>query len=212
MSGDALPGLDLRRLFATLDRHEVRYVVIGGIAAIAHGNPRATFDLDVTPRLDRSNLERLAVALEELNARLRGIEGLPHDRSPTDPDHLAHGGNWTLMTDAGPLDIMADPAGAAPYDDLERRAVNVQMGEHTLRIVGRGDLIAMKRAAGRPKDLDDIAALNLIDDDTAPPAPGGARPAASACPRGRERCGARMPLAKRACVLPAGHAGRHRSR
>lgn len=165
MTADPQPGLDLHRLFETLDRHRVRYVIIGGIAAIAHGNQRATFDLDVTPHPDPANLTRLAGALTELNARLRGIDGLDHDLSPTDPDHLAYGGNWTLTTDAGPLDVMADPAGAAPYDDLERRGASVELRGHTLRVVGRDDLIAMKRAAGRPKDLDDIAALNLVQDD-----------------------------------------------
>lgn len=155
------PALDLHRLIETLERHDVRYVVIGGIAAIAHGNKRATFDLDVTPDLDRRNLERLASALRELNAHLRGIDDLEHDLPPTDPDDLALGGNWTLTTDAGSLDVMSDPTGAAPYTALDSRGINVQLGGRVIRVVGRDDLIAMKRAAGRPKDLDDIAALNV---------------------------------------------------
>lgn len=161
MTGEIRPALDLERLFATLDRHAVRYVVIGGVAALAHGNQRATFDLDVTPQPENANFERLAAALAELNARLRGIDGLTHDLSPTNPEHLSLGGNWTLATDAGSLDVMSDPLGAAPYEELEMRAVTVEFGALHLRIVGLDDLIAMKRVAGRPKDLDDIAALNL---------------------------------------------------
>ncbi len=159
------PALDLHRLVETLERHRVRYVVIGGIAAIAHGNKRATFDLDITPDLDRRNLQRLASALRELNAHLRGMDELEHDLSPTNPDHLALGGNWTLATDAGSLDVMSDPSGAAPYAALDSRGIDVQLGGRPIRVVGRDDLIAMKRAAGRPKDLDDVAALNVASRD-----------------------------------------------
>lgn len=205
------PALDLRRLVETLDRHRVRYVVIGGIAAIAHGNKRATFDLDVTPDLDRRNLERLASALRELEAELRGIGDVEHDLSPTNPDHLALGGNWTLTTDAGSLDIMSDPTGAAPYAALDARSIDVQMGEHTIKIVGRDDLIAMKRAAGRPKDLDDLAALTIAVSDEPSAAPPPPQPPVQA-PSTTPRCDAPMPLAGRRCVLAPGHKGRHRSR
>ncbi len=124
---DDHPRFDLAELLAALDRHHLRYVVIGGVAALVHGNQRATFDLDITPHLDRANLERLAAALTELGAHLRGVGDLVHDLDPTEPDHLALGGNWTLTTSAGSLHVLGDPMGAAPYGELEGRAVTVEL-------------------------------------------------------------------------------------
>jgi len=150
---------DHRRALRTLLAHGVDFVVIGGIAAVAHGSPRLTNDLDVSFAADPSNLEALGQALIELNARLRGA---PED-VPFVPDAatLRRIEVLTLATDAGPLDVLANPAGAS-YATLRKTAQLADFGDFSVRIASIPSLIAMKRAAGRPKDLADIAELEAI--------------------------------------------------
>lgn len=145
------------RIVATFRRHGVDFVVIGGIAVLAHGHPRATFDLDFVADLTAGNVRRLADALDELNAEVRGIDADRLDVDPTDPEQLGSGANWTLRSDAGWLDFMPGVEGARGYDEIAADAVPVRDG--AFRVVGLDDLIRMKRASGRDKDLDDIAAL-----------------------------------------------------
>lgn len=93
--------LDLRRLFAVLHAYRVAYVLIGGLAAVVHGSPFPTEDADITPNDDRKNLERLAAALRELNARIR-TEGVPEGVPfACDALSLAAVQTWNLTTDAG---------------------------------------------------------------------------------------------------------------
>lgn len=157
MTDDAPPPLDVDRIVATFRRHHVDFVVIGGIAVLAHGHPRATFDLDFVADLNEENMHRLAAALDELEVRVRRVDAAMLEVDPTDPEQLASGANWTLITDAGWLDFMPGAEGARDYADIARDAVPVRDG--AFRIVGLDDLIRMKRASGRPKDIDDIAAL-----------------------------------------------------
>jgi len=152
-------SLDPARIFATLDRHGVDYVTIGGFAVIAHGYVRATADVDVVARQDPANFGRMAAAFRELNARLRGVDADLLEIDPTDPATLANGASYTLDTDAGPLDYLNDVPGAGDYDDLRTRAVEVTAAGVTVRVVGLDDLIRMKRVSGRPQDLRDIANL-----------------------------------------------------
>lgn len=151
------PPLDVDRIVEVFGRHNVDFVVIGGIAVLAHGHPRTTFDLDFVAALDADNAERLAAALRDLDARVRGVDADLLEVDPTDPAQLASGANWTLVTDAGWLDFMPSAEGARPYADIAVDAVPVRGG--TFRVVGLDDLIRMKRASGRDKDIDDIAAL-----------------------------------------------------
>lgn len=164
----APPPLDVDRIVATFRRHEVEFVVIGGIAVLAHGHPRATFDLDFMADLQDANLERLGAALAVLDARVRGVDAALLDVDPIDPAQLASGANWTLVTAAGWLDFMPGAEGARDYDKLRRDAVPVRQGVVSggaFRVVGLDDLIRMKRASGRAKDLDDIAALTHHEHD-----------------------------------------------
>lgn len=115
--------VDPIRLLRVLEDHEVRYVLIGGQAAIVHGSPLTTEDVDITPRVDAENLDRLAAALTELDARLRVAsepEGVPFSM-----DAKALGGHvvWNLQTALGDLDLSAEPSGTGGYDDLVRSAV-----------------------------------------------------------------------------------------
>ena len=156
--------LDPARVFATLDRHGVDYLTIGAFAVIAHGYVRATADIDLVARQDRDNIERLAAAFGELQARLRGVDADLLEIDPTDPDTLADGASFTLDTDAGPVDYLNDVPGAGDYADLRARAVETSAGGVVVRVVGLDDLIRMKRASGRPQDLRDIANLSPPED------------------------------------------------
>lgn len=158
MTDDAAPPpLDVDRIVETLGRHDVDFVVIGGIAVLAHGHPRATFDIDLVADLDPDNMARLASALRDLHAHVRGVDAELLDVDPTDPEQLASGANWTLITDAGWVDFMPAAEGIRGYTEIVASAVPVRDG--AFRVVGLDDLIRMKRASGRAKDLDDIAAL-----------------------------------------------------
>jgi predicted nucleotidyltransferase len=152
--------LDPARIFATLDQHGVDYVTIGAFAVIAHGYVRATADIDLIARQSRDNLERLASAFRDLNARLRGVDADLLEIDPTDPDTLANGASFTLDTDAGPVDYLNDVPGAGDYADLRARSVEATAAGVRVRVVGLDDLIRMKRASGRPQDLRDIANLS----------------------------------------------------
>ena len=150
---------DPRRVFAVLARHEVDYTAIGGIAVIAHGHTRNTRDVDFVAAVDEENLVRLAAALRELNAQLWGVDAHLLGIDVYDPFTLANGANFTMQTDAGGLDFFNEVPGGLPYADLRERSLLVVVGDIEIRVAGLDDLIRMKVAAGRPRDLDDIAAL-----------------------------------------------------
>jgi len=150
---------DPSRIFETLDRHGVDYLTIGAWAVIAHGYVRATADIDFVARLDEENMARLAAALKELNARLRGVDADKLDIDPQDPSVLITGASFTMDTDAGPLDFLNDVPGAADYDDMRSRARQANAGGVTVWVVGYEDLLRMKEASGREQDLLDIHQL-----------------------------------------------------
>ena len=146
-----------RRLLEVLDRHGVRFVVVGAVAAIAQGYPLPTEDLDITPERERANLERLAAALGELNARLRLPNGASQE-FPIEAGYLGSVDAWTLTTDAGDLDLLFAPAGTRGYDDLRVDAAEADIGARVV-IASLRDVIRMKEAAGRPKDVAQLPAL-----------------------------------------------------
>lgn len=154
---------DPRRIFEIFGRHQFDYVVIGGIAVIAHGHTRNTRDVDFMAAADATNLARLAAALRELGARLSGVDAHLLGIDVYDPKTLGSGANFTLETAAGGLAYFSEVPGAAPYGRLRERALVVDLGGLAIRVAGRDDLIRMKQAAGRPQDLGDIAALTARD-------------------------------------------------
>jgi hypothetical protein len=137
----------------------VRYVLIGAVAARLHGFPRLTADLDITPARDPENLERLAVALRELDARVfteAVPEGLPFDCSPA---MLARADVWNLTTSAGRLDVAFRPSGTRGYEDLMRDAVRFDAFGATVHAASLRDIVRSKEAADRPQDRQDIVLL-----------------------------------------------------
>jgi hypothetical protein len=158
------PGaFDARELFRALARREVEYVTIGGIAIQAHGGQRLTQDLDVAIAASTDNLARLADALIDLDARILGPDG-QRSRSVPSAALLGSSDQWHLITPHGPLDVLTLPAHLGSFTDMRARAHEVVLGELTVPIAHRDDLLEMKRAAGRPQDLADIRLLETLDD------------------------------------------------
>jgi predicted nucleotidyltransferase len=156
----SFPELKLQALLGRLGRAEVDFVVVGGVAVVLQGYGRATKDLDITYATDSENLARLGDVLGAAHARLRGVA----EDVPFVPDGrtLARTRLLTLDTDDGSLDLLADPPGAPPYATLRARADRVDLDGFVVAVAALDDLLAMKRAAGRPQDLVDIDALEVV--------------------------------------------------
>lgn len=158
-----LPAFDPLRLFRELNGAGIRYVVIGGFAANLLGSPTLTRDLDICPSRDRANLDALASVLRTLHARLRGVgEDVPFRLGGRT---LWAGDSFTFVTDAGDLDVLGTPAGTDGYDDLARTATDTDIDGLVVKVAAIDDLIRMKRAAGRPKDLIEVEVLGALRDE-----------------------------------------------
>lgn len=161
-----MTDFDPQALFQRLAEAGVEYVVIGGWAVNAHGHRRFTGDLDICPAPDRENLARLAGLLSKLGAEQLGVgdfevEEMPGN--PKDPDSLAEGGNFRVMTELGLLDVMQWVPGidaAHAYGTLATGAVQGTVFGVPVRVCSLEDLLLMKRAAGRPQDQADLEALS----------------------------------------------------
>jgi len=157
MSDDAAP-LDLARLVRVLDEHDVAFVVVGGLAAIAHGARRMTLDLDIVPDPEPANFRRLADAVAQLGIGDQTVtDGEFQTLDPRDEVDLARSRNVTLRTAAGQLDVLNRARDAPAYRDLAARAVRLSVAGVEVLVAGVDDLIAMKLATRRPKDLQDVA-------------------------------------------------------
>lgn len=157
-----LPELDAEAMISVLDRHHVRYVLIGGLAAVVHGSPFATEDMDVTPDRSRENLARLSDALRELGAQVRAAgvdEPLAFNH---DADSLADVGGWNLVTRHGILDISFVPSGTDGYPDLVRDATQQMLLGVRVQVASLADIIRSKQAANRPKDQRVLPTLREI--------------------------------------------------
>jgi hypothetical protein len=154
------PEFRLGSLLRRLDAAAVEFVVIGGVAAVAHGSPQITQDLDIVYAPDAANLTRLGGALQALNATLRGVaEDVPF---VPDARALTQVRILTLETDEGALDLIARPDGSRGYDALRAGSIEAVVQGTVVRIAGLDDLIAMKKAAGRPKDRIYVEELEAI--------------------------------------------------
>ncbi|HLA93137.1 MAG TPA: hypothetical protein VJO36_06360 [Actinomycetota bacterium] len=158
------PAFDPLRAFRTLEEYGVRFVVIGGVGSRLHGSPTVTNYTDICYERTPENLERLARALRSIRARLRGLE----EDGPfvLDEKTLAAGDHFTFTTQAGALDCLGTPSGVSGFEQLAARAVPFDVDGLTVLVASLDDLIAMKRAAGRPKDLIEVEVLEAVRAET----------------------------------------------
>ena len=160
---DPEPSFQPESVIRLLGRHRVRYVLIGGLAAVTHGAPLVTQDVDLCYARGPDDLDRLATALLDVHAQLRGAPaGLPFK---LDAKTLAAGDAFTLTTDIGWIDILATPSGTKGYEDLARTAEPFELFGYRVLVAAVDDLIRMKRAAGRPKDLLAVEELGALRDE-----------------------------------------------
>jgi hypothetical protein len=151
---------DFARLLQALTGGGVEFIIIGGFAATAHGSAHVTVDLDIVYRRTPENIERLAGALAPMQPYLRGAPpGLPFQ---FDADTIRHGLNFTLVTLAGDLDVIGEATGGGTYEALLPRSEVRRILGLDVRFVDLETLVHLKRAAGRPKDLERIAELEAI--------------------------------------------------
>ena len=158
-----LAPFDPIRALRVLTEHGVRFVMIGGLAGRVWGSPTVTNDLDVCHDTSGDNLAALSAALTAIDARLRGVDEEVPWRPTTDALQAAD--SLTLVTDAGNLDLLAHPAGTDGYADLVATASAMKIGDVTVDVTDLEDLIRMKRAAGRPKDLIEVEVLGAVLDE-----------------------------------------------
>jgi len=153
------PTLQAYAIVACLERHQVRYVLIGGLAAILHGSPQTTFDADICPARDDDNLAKLASALWEMGARIRTSDAPGGLAFSCDVPFLRNVSILNLVTAFGDLDLSFTPSGTGGYDDLVEHSLSMSIQGHGVRVASLEDVIRSKEAANRPKDQ---AALPLL--------------------------------------------------
>jgi len=154
---------DVAGLILALARAEVDFIVVGGIAAVAHGSARATYDVDVVYARSPENMARLVKALAPLTPYLRGAPpGLPFR---WDAETIAHGLNFTLTTTVGDIDLLGEITGGGGYERLLPHCIEIEVFETHCLCLDLDTLIHVKRAAGRPKDLEAIAELEALREE-----------------------------------------------
>lgn len=154
-------------MFRSFERHRVEYVLIGGLAAVLHGSPLRTNDADVCPHRERANLEALARALGDLEARLFTADG------PVefiyDAEFLDRVQVLTLETRVGRLDISFRPAGTEGYHELVEHAVDYEIEGVIVPTAALDDIIRSKRTADRQKDRAALPTLEALREATREP-------------------------------------------
>jgi hypothetical protein len=153
---------DFRALIRVLVDAEVRFILVGGVAAVAHGSARLTQDLDVVYDRAADNLAAMVAALAAHRPYLRDVPpGLPFR---WEVETLERGLNFTLTTSLGDVDLLGEIAGGGGYADLIPHTVELTVFGHPVLCLDLHKLIAVKRAAGRPKDLEAVAELERLRD------------------------------------------------
>jgi len=154
---------DFSAVIGVLAGSGVEFILVGGVAAAAHGAARLTEDLDVVYRRTAENIARLASTLAAHHPYLRGAPpGLPFR---WDAETIRRGCNFTLVTDFGAIDLLGEITGGGRYEDLLSYSVLLTLFGHPCLCLGLKRLIEVKRAAGRPKDFDAIAELEALLDE-----------------------------------------------
>jgi hypothetical protein len=154
---------DFAGLIRTLADARVDFILVGGVAATVHGSARLTRDVDVVYARTPENLRRLVEGLAAYAPYLRGApEGLPFQ---WDVDTLQRGLNFTLTTRLGDLDLLGELTGGGGFEHLEEHASHVCLFDRDVRCLDLDWLIRVKRAAGRPRDLEAIAELEALREE-----------------------------------------------
>lgn len=152
--------IDFEALLRALTRDGVEFIIVGGAAGLAHGCARLTLDLDVVYRRTPENIVRCARALEPLKPYLRGAPpGLPFR---WEAETIRRGLNFTLTTTAGPIDLLGEITGGGDFDALLPHTLEIEVFGVRCRCLNLERLIHVKRAVGRPKDLEAIAELEAL--------------------------------------------------
>lgn len=155
------PAELLRRLLEV----GVDFIVIGGLAAQAHGSPSITADLDIVPSWDPANLRRIESVLREIAAGRQEVQAEGPLLPPLDGSTLLAGAVFTLNSRFGRLDLLANPDPGLDFEELRRSAVPIDAFGLRLHVASLDDLIAMKRAAGRPKDRVEVEILGALREE-----------------------------------------------
>lgn len=156
---------DFGSLLRVLAEAKVQFVLVGGAAAIAHGSARGTLDIDVVYARNPENVRRLVDALAAYNPYLRGAPaGLPFR---WDTETISQGLNFTLTTSLGDIDLLGEIVGGGGYEDLASHSITLRAFGIECACLSLKQLIQVKRAAGRPRDLEAIAELEaLLEEQT----------------------------------------------
>ena len=150
----------IEQLIAALSQNQVAFVLIGGLAANARGSAQLTYDVDVCYQRTPDNIQRLCTALEPLHPYLRGAPlGLPFR---FDPQTVATGLNFTLVTDLGDLDLLGEVSGLGKFDQVVASAEKMELFGFAVWVLSLEGLIRSKKAAGRPKDLQALPELEAL--------------------------------------------------
>jgi len=161
----AKPIVDYLAILKTLRSHGVDLVVVGGVCAVLHGAPLATFDLDVVHSREPHNLARLMAALEELDVHYR-IPGR-RDKKPG-PSHLASAGHQLLMTRFGPLDLLGTIGQGHDYGQLLHETVELEIGGGIkVRVLSLERLVKTKEETGQEKDKAVLPVLRRLLEERA---------------------------------------------
>jgi len=153
-------SVDFEAILRVLNAHRVEYIVVGGVSALLHGAPVATFDLDVVHSRSRENIGRLLAALEELDARYRAQ---PAKRVKPAASHLAGAGHQLLMTRFGPLDVLGVIGAGREYPDLLPHTIEMEIGTGlSVRLLDLETLIRTKEETGGEKDRAVLAILRRV--------------------------------------------------
>lgn len=154
-----------RAVLEVLVEHRVEFIVVGGVAAVLHGAPVVTFDLDVLHRRSSENVERLLAALKSIRARYRD----PRELAPSE-EHLRGPGHQLLATTLGPVDVLGSLLDGVTFDDLVDRSVEVDLDGVRVRVLDLPTLLDQKVRLGRAKDLAAIQILRrLLEDERRSP-------------------------------------------
>ena len=151
---------DFGALLRLLVEAKVDFIIVGGAAATAHGSARLTLDLDIVYSRSSTNIERLVNALRHIQPYLRGAPpGLPFDWST---QTIQKGLNFTLTTTLGAIDLLGEIVGGGRYEQMLPQTIEIEVADVNCRCLSLERLIEVKRAAGRPKDIEAVAELEKI--------------------------------------------------